>query len=454
MDQSEDLLHLGPSILARLAALSKNVAIYPPHHPMVMELATEICDRLMTLFARRRRVRFHAVNSEIYVEKHLLQEESLKYADFIELLTQWGMNSLSFDPGVTSESIALFFSLINKKEQAQRNDEWLRQGMKEHGITGITFEKLLALDLMKDVYELVEKKEISKNAQASYDEAVEYMQSVEQDVLSNGPINAFALRSAVSSLMEVFLEDHDAVMGILSIKSYDEYLFRHSVNVAITSLLIAKRLGFDKDVMRMVGVSGLLHDIGKMKIPRDIVNKPGQLTEDEWSVMRRHTIEGAQILMRCEMLDYLPVLAALEHHAGYDLCGYPTLKGKKRPHAIARIVGIADVYEALTANRSYRSAHSVSFAINTLIKGAGKQFDPLLVKTLLSITGVFPPGSIVRLKMGDNAIVVEPNEDKPFSPKVRLLHGTPQEIAAAPVIDTAEDPAEYAVMGVADLRDF
>ncbi len=147
------------------------------------------------------------------------------------------------------------------------------------------------------------------------------------------------------------------------------------------------------------------------------------------------------------------MLAALEHHAGYDLSGYPTLKGKEEPHAIARIVCIADVYEALTANRSYRPARGVQQAVDLLLEGAGKQFDPILVKLLLNTIGVFPPGSMVRLTTGQTAVVVEANEDMPFSPKVRPVCDDGGEPTEDDIIDTAEDPTRYAVVGIAESQE-
>ena len=191
-------------------------------------------------------------------------------------------------------------------------------------------------------------------------------------------------------------------------------------------------------------------DLGKIKIPREVLEKPGKLTEAEWTIIRRHPIEGAQILMRYDNLGELPVLAALEHHAGNDLGGYPTLKGKDKPHAIGRIVGIADVYEAMTASRSYRPAHDLHQAVKVLIEGVGRQFDPLLLKLLLNTVGVFPPGSLVRLRSGETAVVVEPNEGKPFCPKVRPLGEDGEYSSEEDLIDVAEKPSIHAVAGIAD----
>ena len=450
MAETEDLLHYGRAILIRMVAMGKNVAIYPPNHPMVKQPATEICELLKTLFTHRPRVSFNIVNSEIYFKRQLLREESIQYSDFIRLLLRHGINSLYFEPDVSPESLASFFLIINEAVKDDTGQEFLRTRLKEEKASGIDFEQLLAFDIAENTYRLVQDGETSPVARNSYERAAEYLESVEKDVLAKKHIDTDTLQSVISSLMGDFLTDREAVMEILSIKSYDEYLFHHSINVAIVSLLIAGKLSLEGKLTRMVGIAGLLHDIGKIKIPREVLNKPEGLTENEWMVVRRHPIEGAQILVRHENITELPVLAALEHHAGYDLSGYPTLKRKERPHAITCIVTVADAYEAMTANRSYRTARTIPQAVKVLIDGAGGQFDPLLVKLLLNTIGVFPPGSMVQLKNGEKAIVVEPNEDQPFSPKVRTVCAETSDPNESPLIDTAEDPAQYAVVGVAD----
>ncbi|GAB4332433.1 MAG: HD domain-containing protein [Candidatus Abyssubacteria bacterium] len=448
MSDQANIINAASEIIPRMVTVLKNVGIYPPMHPSVIEPAAEICRLLKGLFARRPHVSFHLVDSQLYIEKYLLRAESIKYVDFIDALTEHGINSFALWPEITPKSLAVFLSLISGKD-ACPNKQSLRNRIENEGITGITLEDLVPIGLAEEVYELVEQNQGSETAQSSYNGALNCMEAVEQDVRENKPLNAHALQAVVSSLMEDFIDDREAMTGVMSIKNYDDYLFHHSVNVAITSLALANRLSLDHRQIRLVGVAALLHDIGKVNISQEILNKPGKLTEKEWLVIRRHPIEGAQILMRNDTLDELTFLGALEHHAAYDLSGYPTLKGKRHPHALARIIGIADVYEAMTAVRCHRPALRLQSAVEVLIQGAGRQFDPLLVKLLLNIIGVFPPGSLVRLATGETAVVVQPNEENPFLPKVRIIDAS-SSLSEGPIIDTAKTPSTHAVVGVAD----
>ena len=450
MDGTERIIESGRELLKRLIAVENNVGIYPPKHPAVLEPAIEICETLGSLFADRDIVSFAIVNSEIYFERQLLSEESIRYADFIRLLMRHGVNTLTFDPKVTPEAITVFFSYINMKGEDEVGGKSLKRLLKSADVAGIGFEELVALDIAEEVYEMKGGPQGVAEKHSSYDDALECMGSVEQDVMSGRGIDMDSLRAVVSSLMGDFLNDRDAIMGLLSIKNYNRHLFHHSINVAITCLLIAGKLGLSEDMLQIVGISGLLHDIGKLKVPPEILDKPGKLTDREWDVMRSHAIEGAQMLMRYENLGDLPVLAAMEHHAHYDLSGYPKLRRKKMPHAIARIIAVADVYEAMTANRTYRPACSVHQAMSVLMAGVDTQFDPMLLKLLLNAVGVFPPGSLVRLRTGQTAVVVEANDGEPFNPKVSPVDPSTGEPSKNVVIDTAERPVEYAVIGLAD----
>ncbi len=450
MGGTELIIESGRALLKRLVAVQNNTSIYPPKHPAVLEPAIEICEELNSLFADRERVSFTIVNSEIYFERRLLSEESIRRSDFIRLLMRHGVNTLTFDRAITPESIAIFFSYINMKGEDEVGGKSLRRLLKGADVTGIGFDELVALDIAEEVYEMKGAPQDAAEEQSSYDDALECMESVENDVMSDRDIDMNSLQAVVSSLMGDYLNDRDAIMGLLSIKNYNKHLFHHSINVAITCLLIADKLSLSESMLQIVGISGLLHDIGKLKVPPEILDKPGKLTEREWDVMRAHPIEGAQILMRYENLGDLPVLAAMEHHAHYDLSGYPKLRGKKTPHVIARIIAVADVYEAMTANRSYRPACSVQQAMGVLMSGVDTQFDPMLLKLLLNTVGVFPPGSLVRLRTGQTAVVVEANEGEPFNPKVSPVDPVTGEPSENVVIDTAERPVEYAVMGLAE----
>lgn len=206
-----------------------------------------------------------------------------------------------------------------------------------------------------------------------------------------------------------------------TLKSFDDYTFNHSVNVSLISMLIGKRLGLSQPYIEVLGTASMLHDLGKLVVPREILNKPGRLTESEWRVMYAHPEQGAQKLLERVDAHDIAITVAYEHHSGYVGDGYPTLVPGKRQHIYSRIVAIADVFDALTSPRAYRTQLSPAEALKYVIDGQGTNFDPDLVKVFFRTTGVYPVGTAVYFNTGETGVVHDTNESAPVRPVVKLV---------------------------------
>jgi hypothetical protein len=172
----------------------------------------------------------------------------------------------------------------------------------------------------------------------------------------------------------------------------------------------------------VLGVGGLLHDIGKVLVPRDILNHPGALNEEQWRLIQRHPVDGASLLFATTR-DLLHPSSGivLEHHASFDLAGYPELSHRDHPSMAARIVSVTDCFDAITTKRSYRQADDRSRALSVLQAASGRGYDPRIVRALTRLLGVLPIGTAVRLASGETAIVLDKKEGTPMRPKVRIL---------------------------------
>jgi hypothetical protein len=223
------------------------------------------------------------------------------------------------------------------------------------------------------------------------------------------------------------------------------------VNVCILSLALARALGLSHDHALALGIGGLLHDVGKVKVPADVLQHDGALDEEQWRLIQRHPVDGAGLVLITSRNAYHPAVATvLEHHAAYDGSGYPTLSGRRSPSLPARIVSVADCFDALTSKRSYRKAEERRQALSLLQAGAGRAFDPRVVRTFVRMVGIFPVGSLVRLSSGEVAVVVRNHERLLARPVVRLVldvHGTD---AGGEELDLAEDGAARTVTGSVD----
>ncbi|HHZ04974.1 HD-GYP domain-containing protein, partial [Acetomicrobium hydrogeniformans] len=231
-------------------------------------------------------------------------------------------------------------------------------------------------------------------------------------------------------LTQEILESEAITLSLYKVKERDEYTFVHSLNVSLLSGFLAGKLLKNDSITEKIVIGGLLHDVGKARIPLEILNKPGPLTAEEFAVMKGHPLIGFGILREAGIADETILYVTLFHHERIDGKGYPKgLTGKDIP-VEARIVAVADVFDAVTTNRIYRSAESLYEAVSLIIKDTNKHFDPKVSRELVSALGLYPPGTIVELSDGSIAVVIACNEGDLFRPTVKLM-GSWAEVTSA-----------------------
>jgi putative nucleotidyltransferase with HDIG domain len=224
--------------------------------------------------------------------------------------------------------------------------------------------------------------------------------------------------------------DTATILLLNSLRTYDDYTFSHSVNVAVVSAAIARTLGLGDDFVASIAHAALLHDIGKIYVPREVIHKCGHLTPAEWQMVKRHPVDGERIL-REERFDLVARRVAYEHHMRHDLTGYPAPKEGFEVHKASEIVRIADSYDALTTRRPYRRQISPYEAVKLMAKGSGTEFHPDYFGAFLRVLGNVPIGSILKLDTGETVLVVDIIEGSEDLPRVRVL----SDASGAPVED-------------------
>jgi HD-GYP domain-containing protein (c-di-GMP phosphodiesterase class II) len=247
------------------------------------------------------------------------------------------------------------------------------------------------------------------------------MRELDRLVKSNRAASAERVRGVVRGLVDNILTNRHALVGLTGLKDHDEYTFFHSVNVAILSLALGSMLSSDRRFLNSLGVGALMHDIGKMAIDLDILNKPGALSSDEWDQVRRHPLIGAGVAASMPGLDRASIVVILEHHMRADLDGYPQRRPPRKQHLSSRIVALADAYDAMTSRRAYSDARLQDESMEVLAKNSGSAFDPVLVRLFVQMLGVYPPRSVVRLSTGETGIVLRPGQADLLRPHVRVF---------------------------------
>ena len=231
------------------------------------------------------------------------------------------------------------------------------------------------------------------------------------------------IASIVDEVLTAITNSNEMLMILSDAYLYDEYLYQHSFQVTLYSVATANELGYSKEDQRLIGIGALLHDIGKIVVPAEILNKPGKLTEEEFEEMKQHTRYGFDILRNLHSVSLLVAHCAFLHHERMDGSGYPRGIQGMELHPFARIIGVADVFDAVTSNRVYRNKLLPSEGLKIIEAGSGKGFDERVVNAFKRIIVTYPNGIVLHLSDGRRGVVTRQNKAEPTRPYVRIFEG-------------------------------
>lgn len=258
-----------------------------------------------------------------------------------------------------------------------------------------------------------------KRAERIYDDSLQLARDMMHDARL-GKVDTRASEPLVNELLDSIMSNKDALLSMKQLRRFDEYTFTHSINVSVLSCIFGKFLGLDQRRLSELATAGLYHDIGKARIPEDVLNKPGKLTDEEFGMMKAHPAKGHALLTGQPVSDDI-LSAVLDHHEKHSGRGYPRGLAGDAISPLGRIVAVADVYDALTSRRVYKAGMQPSEALRIMYGMRETDFAPLFVEKFIKCLGIYPPGSLVRLSSGHMAVVCGTNEDKPLLPSVKIV---------------------------------
>lgn len=276
-----------------------------------------------------------------------------------------------------------------------------------------------------------EVKEIRRSLEI-HDQTKAVIGSILGDVRLGRTIETVKAKKAVESIIDNLMNDQNALLCLTQLKSRDEYTVYHSINVCILSLAFARRLGLQKAELGILGLGALLHDIGKMKTPLEVVNKPGKLTDPEFEIMKSHVRLGKNLLkitpgFPAEALDLV-----IQHHERHNGKGYPFGLIGNQISLLVGIVSIIDVYDAITTHRVYRGLMAPQEALKWIYQWSLTDFDPHLVERFIKTIGIYPVGSMVEINHSDIGMVMSSNYENALQPNVLLLYNGQKQKYAPP----------------------
>jgi HD-GYP domain-containing protein (c-di-GMP phosphodiesterase class II) len=328
-----------------------------------------------------------------------------------------------------AEEIISFSRLLNDSEQHKEPLQWFIEQLENLGIAWADIAHEPDALLMKQVSDTDtldwEKLQRAK-AKESYFYALNSVREVAEKITTQKKVGVRKALRVIQNMVDLVMEDESVVLGLSTIRDYDDYTFTHSINVAILSMCLGRRIGISRMSLNRLGICGLFHDLGKLDIPVEIIRLPRKLSEKEFEVIKKHTIYSVAQIIKLQAARDLKskiLLPPFEHHMKYDLSGYPQTPRKKSVSLFGRILTIADVFDAITSPRNYRiSAFTQDQALGYMLAHSGTEFDPILLKMFINMLGVYPIGSLLELDTGELALVIDAGKtiDK-TRPTVMLL---------------------------------
>ncbi len=256
-------------------------------------------------------------------------------------------------------------------------------------------------------------------------------------------LDAEQARRHVSWIATHLEKNAAAMVWLTRIKQVDRYTAQHCANVAILAMGLAQALEWPRERVEFAGLAGMLHDLGKMKLDREILNKPGRLTPDEYEHVKRHPRFGYRMLRSDDSIHPVVTQAVLEHHERPDGNGYPYGHGSDSLHPLSALISVVDAYDAITSKRPYSEPRSHHEALGILWKQRDRQFDAATVEALIQFLGWITPGTVVRLSSGEHAIVLRASHEHRLWPIVRLLAGGGNDWRVGDRMDLAAHNAEH-----------
>ena len=366
------------------------------------------------------------------------------FKSFMSNLIAHRIGKLQIHNPLDERELKEFISLLlTLKEGDENNSTYLMEQLKARKIDSISAERL---ELKEQA--LPEIAEGKRHPRELYFAAIGIAGEIIEGVAEGRALNMRKARRLMQQMVTSLMQDKFVLLGLAIIKDYGQYLYNHSVNVAIYSIALGRQLGLPKTNLVQLGIAGLFHDIGKIRISQSILSKSGQLTGEEWRVIQKHPIYGVETVAQANgwsETTAMMIEAFFEHHIKEDGTGYPKLAAKRDLTLFGKIIAISDFYENLVRSPSYQLFPVFSDrATGLLLERGGGDFDPTLVKLFVQTIGFYPIGTLVVFESGEMGIVVTPNKDMELMdrPKVLRIHFQDGEYKGTGVLDLAETEDE------------
>jgi len=369
----------------------------------------------------------------------------IPYNFMMEAMTKLRTGMVLFEATVTFDDLCNFlyiFAKVDPKDRGEDPFKIFEDGIKRQGLTTVNIGR-------EDEQTLSARNEDLRHQSVDiYFRSISVAKNILQNAHAGKAVNFRRAKRAVQTMVDIAAKDEFFLLALSTIKNYDEYTYNHSTNVAVLSISFGQHLGLTKQLLGSLGMAALLHDIGKTRVDKAVLNKTGKLARDEWETLKSHPVQGVKrLLQSAEMNELLmrTIIVAFQHHKRVDLQGYPETRSEHDLNLFSKIVAIADCYDALTTPRVYRSqSYSAAEAFGIMLDDTGTVFDPALLNEFVLFLSLYPVGTMLKLDTGESALVYRANHDIELldRPTIKIITDTRGQKIEPFLVSSAEKDAD------------
>jgi len=367
-----------------------SLKLYPATHPSVTKTLDELYSSLGNLIGEKNRIVIAVTRNIPVLDGIPIYESNSHLQAFTKLIQEKGIELIIIKSSLKKKELAPFIELINKKQDETETDD-LNFQLEKEDVKSI---------LIKDI-------NFNESTKKTYFSAIETIEKTLDDVRMGNNINVYENKRSVKGLVNSILIDKTVLLSLSMIKNFNNYLYSHSVNVCILATALAEEIGFSDEEINNIGLGALLHDIGKLKTPKEVLLKPGKLNDNEWKTMKMHPSSGFELIKDLKGVDKLIGRMVYEHHMRPNVKGYPQPRGNVKPILESQVIAIADTYDACTTLRPYQNPLSPAEAVarmKKMTKDTG-DFNTKYMEVFIKMMGIYPIGTTVRLDTNELALV-------------------------------------------------
>ncbi len=425
-------------MLSLLQLMAADALLYKDDHPKFQATLERVKNAINQTIANINHIELKIVQNDLIYDNLPLQNHLMTTETFRQSMLERGIESLIFTPGITGEELLEYAHFMRLSFTELRRIGNLSKYFRDKGLTHIRIARLVDMRMTGASENFVGLPMLLKNLHNFRKENLHIIEDMHKEARVARVLDIDAAQYIVEQCLSQSAESSVTLLALNAVRSADSYTSTHSLNTCILSICFARYLRLDEELLPKIGVACLLHDIGKMFIPEKILNKPGKLSPEEWTIMENHTTLGARFLLGIPDVPPIAPLVAFEHHMQFDKSGYPRVQDGYDVNIVSMITTLSDFYDALTTTRPYKRAVPPQEAVDMLSKFQGSRMEPRLKNHFINMLGPYPVGTTLQLQDGSIVLVTAPNPEIPDRPMAGLIQDSDgNRTESFPVIDLA-----------------